>query len=198
MWSAKGALSVLITAGILSVPLTYYWNYLTKGMRPPVSTQKLNDMEKTGVPDFSIKDLNGKEVSLKDFRGKLLLVNIWATWCAPCVKEFPSMKRLLEKFPNDMAILAVSYDRQREDIDAFIKAFGGIPPNFHIAWDKSKMTTDVFGTDVLPETYIISRDGKLIRKIAGEATWDEPMALEFFKELVDGSYQTRQTAPAGR
>jgi len=188
MWSAKGALAVLITAGILSVPLYYYWEYLTKGMRPPVATQKLNDMEKIGVPDFSIVDLDGKEISLKDYRGKLVLVNIWATWCAPCVKEFPSMKRLVQKFPNDLAILAVSYDRQREDIDAFIKAFGGIPSNFHIAWDKQKKTTEVFGTDVLPETYIISRDGKLIRKIAGEATWDEPMALDFFQELVDGSY----------
>jgi thiol-disulfide isomerase/thioredoxin len=185
MWSAKGALAVLITAGILSVPLYYYWGYLTKGMRPPISTQKLNDMEKTGVPDFSIKDLEGKEVNVKDFRGKLLLVNIWATWCAPCVKEFPSMKRLLLKFPNDLAILAVSYDRQREDIDAFIKAFGGVPPNFHIAWDKERKTTDVFGTDVLPETYIIGRNGKMIRKIAGEATWDEPMAIDFFQELVN-------------
>ncbi len=188
MWNYKAALVVLLTAGILSFPLYRYWEYLTKGMRPPVSTQKLNSMEIEGVPDFSIKDLNGKEVSMKDFRGKLVLVNIWATWCAPCVKEFPSMKRLVEKFPNDLAILAVSYDRQREDIDAFIKAFGGIPSNFHIAWDKEKKTTEVFGTDVLPETYIISREGKMIRKIAGEATWDEPMALEFFKELVDGSY----------
>jgi cytochrome c biogenesis protein CcmG/thiol:disulfide interchange protein DsbE len=185
MWNSKGALAVLITAAVLSVPLFYYWEYLTRGMRPPVATQKLNEMEIHGVPDFSIKDLSGTEVALKDYRGKLLLVNIWATWCAPCVKEFPSMKRLLEKFPNDLVILAVSYDRQREDIDAFVKAFGGIPLNFHIAWDREKRTTDVFGTDVLPETYIISRQGRLIRKIAGEATWDEPMAIEFFQDLVN-------------
>lgn len=184
MWSLRGALAVLVTAGILAIPLYYYWNYVTQGQRPPLSTQKLNDMEKIGVPDFSIKDLSGKEINLKDYRGKLVLVNIWATWCAPCVKEFPSMKRLVQKFPNDLAILAVSYDRHLEDIEAFIKAFGGIPPNFHIAWDKEKKTTEVFGTDVLPETYIIGRDGKMIRKIAGEATWDTPMALEFFQDLV--------------
>jgi len=188
MWSFKGALAVLITAGILSIPLYQYWEYLTKGMRPPVATQKLNDMEKTGVPDFSVTGLDGKEISIQDFRGKLLLVNIWATWCAPCLKEFPSMIRLIQKFDKDLVVLAVSYDRHREDIEAFVKAFGGVPPNFHIAWDKEKKTTQIFGTDVLPETYIISRDGKLIRKIAGEATWDEPMAIEFFKELVDGSY----------
>jgi len=186
MWSAKGALAVLITAGILAFPLYSYWEYLTKGMRPPAATLKLNDLEK-GVPDFSVTNLEGKLIKLSDFRGKLVLVNIWATWCAPCVKEFPSMKRLVEIMGKDLVILAVSYDRHREDIDAFIKAFGGVPANFHIAWDKERKTTDVFGTDVLPETYIISRDGKLIRKIAGEATWDDPMAVQFFKELAEDS-----------
>jgi thiol-disulfide isomerase/thioredoxin len=186
MWSAKGALAVLITAGVLSVPLYMYWEYLTKGMRPPAATLKLNDLEK-GVPDFSVAGLDGKAIHLKDFRGKLVLVNIWATWCAPCVKEFPSMKRLVQTMGGELVILAISYDRHREDIDAFIKAFDGVPDNFHIAWDKERKTTEIFGTDVLPETYIISRDGKLIRKIAGEATWDQPMAIQFFKELADGS-----------
>ena len=184
MWSAKGAVAVLITAGILSFPLYLYWEYLTKGMRPPVATLKLNELEKQGVPDFEVASLEGKGIKLSEYRGKVVLVNIWATWCAPCVKEFPSMKRLVQKMGPDLVILAVSYDRHREDIDAFINAFGGVPVNFHIAWDRDRKTTAVFGTDVLPETYIISRDGKLIRKIAGEATWDDPMALEFFKEIM--------------
>lgn len=185
MWSIKGALGALVVAGILSVPLYMYWEFLTKGMRPPEATQKLNDLEK-GVPEFAVNSLDGKSIKLSDFRGKLVLVNFWATWCAPCVKEFPSMKRLVDTMGGEVVVLAISYDRHREDIDAFVKAFGGIPSNFHIAWDKEKKSGEIFGTNVLPETYIISRDGKLIRKIAGEATWDEPMAIKFFKDLASG------------
>src|SRR6476620_6141832 len=153
MWSTRGALAVLVTAGILAFPLYTYWEYLTKGMRPPPATQKLNELEK-GVPDFTVSGLDGKAISLKDFRGKLVLVNIWATWCAPCVKEFPSMKRLVQTMNKGLVILAVSYDKHREDIDAFVKAFDGVPENFHIAWDKERKSTQIFGTDVLPETYI--------------------------------------------
>lgn len=192
MWSPKGALAVLITAAVLSVPLYMYWEYLTRGMRPPASTLKLNDLEK-GIPDFEVKGLDGKSLRLSDFRGKLVLVNIWATWCAPCVKEFPSMQHLAQQMEKDLVVLAVSYDRQKEDIDAFVRAFGRIPENFHIAWDKDKITTDIFGTDVLPESYIVSRDGKLIRKIAGEATWDDPMALAFFRDLAGVSGTPRST-----
>jgi thiol-disulfide isomerase/thioredoxin len=184
MWSFKGFIAVLVTAGILSVPLYYYWGFLTKGMRPPEATLKLNDMEKTGVPDFEVTALSGEKVKLSDFRGKLVLVNIWATWCAPCVKEFPSLKRMVEAMKGEVVVLAVSYDRDREDIDTFIKAFGGVPADFRIAWDKDKVTSPLLGTDVLPESYIVGRDGKLIRKIVGEANWDEPMALDFFKKLA--------------
>lgn len=183
MWSFKGLLAVVITAAVLAVPLYSYWGYLTQGMRPPESTRKLDQLEK-GVPDFEILDLQGKPLRLSDYKGKLVLVNIWATWCGPCVKEFPSLKNLVNAMNGELTVLAISYDKQREDIDAFITAFGGVPANFHIAWDKERKTTDIFGTDVLPESYIISRDGKLIRKIAGEAQWDEAMALDFFKNLA--------------
>jgi len=115
---------------------------------------------------------------------KLLMVDFWATWCAPCVKEFPSMKRMVEAMKGEVVVLAISYDRDREDIDTFIKAFGGVPADFRIAWDKDKLTSSILGTDVLPESYIVGRDGKLIRKIVGEANWDDPMALDFFQKLV--------------
>ncbi len=184
MLNLKGFLAALVTAAILSVPLYFYWGFLTKGMRPPEATLKLNDMEAKGMPDFEVEDLAGKKIKLSDLRGKVVLVNIWATWCAPCVKEFPSLKKMVEAMKGDVVILAISYDRDREDIETFIKAFGGVPADFRIAWDKERKTSPILGTDVLPESYIIGRDGKLIRKIVGEASWDEPMALDFFKKLT--------------
>lgn len=191
MLSFRGLFAVLITAGVLSVPLYYYWEFLTRGMRPPAATLKLNELEKTGVPDFTVKLLKGGEVKLSDYRGKIVLVNIWATWCAPCVKEFPSLQGLVKRMDGKVVVLAVSYDKHLEDVETFIKAFGGVPENFLIAWDPERKTTEVFGTDVLPETYIISQEGKMVRKIAGETTWDDPYAVRFFENLLSG------TVPSG-
>jgi thiol-disulfide isomerase/thioredoxin len=185
MWSWKAWGVVAIVAGLLSIPMYSYWGFLTRGMSPPEGTQILNRLEKDGVPNFSLPDLSGKTVSLADYKGKILLLNIWATWCAPCVKEFPSMKGLVEHFKGEVAILAVSHDKSREDIDSFIKTFGGLPEDFVVVWDKDKTVAKMFGTEVLPETYILGKDQHVIRKIAGETVWNEPMALEFFKELLD-------------
>ncbi|HMN69677.1 MAG TPA: TlpA disulfide reductase family protein, partial [Bdellovibrionales bacterium] len=152
----------------------------------PATTMKLNDLERDGVPDFTLKDLSGADVSLSQFAGKIVLVNIWATWCAPCVKEFPSLQNLVKKMSGKLVVLAVSYDKNKEDIETFVKAFGGTPENFVIVWDKERTTSPLFGTDVLPETYILSPERKLVRKIAGETSWDTPQALEFFEAVLKG------------
>ena len=184
MWSFKGLIVTLTTAAILAVPLYYYWEFLTRGMRPPTATLKLNDLEKNGVPDFAVKGLDGSDIRLSTYSGKVVLVNIWATWCAPCVKEFPSLQGLVKAMKGQVVVIAVSFDKHREDVDTFIKAFGGVPENFLVAWDPEKSINSIFGTEVLPETYIIAKDGKLLRKIAGETTWDDPMALKFFEGLI--------------
>ena len=184
MLSFKGLFAVLVAAVVLAIPMYFYWEFLSSGMRPPESTLTLNRLEKTGVPDFTLPDLDGKPVRLYQFEDKIVLVNVWATWCAPCVKEFPSLKRLVEKFKGQIVVLAVSYDRDREDVRTFITAFGGLPSSFVVVWDEKKITSDLLGTDVLPETYILTRQRKLLRKIAGETTWDDPMAQAFFREQL--------------
>jgi len=153
-------------------------------MRPPETVQILNHLQADGFPDFTVKTLDGAKVSVSDFKGKILLVNVWATWCAPCVKEFPSLKNLVNKFGGKLVVLAVSHDRDREDIDTFVKAFGGLPKDFIIAWDEGKQTAKLLGTDALPETYILTPDQKLKRKVAGETSWDDPMAIAFFEGLL--------------
>lgn len=183
MLSFKGLIAVFVTAVLLAIPLYYYREFLTRGMRPTSSTQRLNQLEKEGVPDFTVTDLEGKPVTLSQFKGRVVLVNLWASWCGPCVKEFPSLKRLVEHFKGKVVVLAISHDRSREDLDSFIKTFGEVPEGFIIAWDKEKKTSELFGTDQLPETYILTTQGKLLRKIAGEQLWDDPMALRFFSEI---------------
>lgn len=185
MLNFKAITAVVVVAFILSIPLYSYWDFLTRGMRPPEATQKLNEMEQTGVPDFTLPDLEGKPVSVSQFRGKILLINIWATWCSPCVKEIPSLKGLVEHFKGEVQILAISQDKNLEDITSFLRAFGGLPEHFKVVWDKDKAMKKIFGTEALPETYIVSRDGQIVRKIAGDTVWNDAMALEYFKQLLE-------------
>jgi cytochrome c biogenesis protein CcmG, thiol:disulfide interchange protein DsbE len=184
MFSVRGLIAVLITAVIVSIPLHYYWDFLNRGRRPSAGTLRLNQLEKEGVPDFTLPDLQGKAVSLSQFAGRPVLVNLWASWCAPCVKEFPALKRLIEHFHGKLVILAVSHDHNRDDLETFIQAFGTLPPDFVILWDKERITGPLFGTEQLPETYILDKDHKLVRKIAGEQAWDNPRALEFFSHVL--------------
>ncbi|MFT3724522.1 MAG: TlpA disulfide reductase family protein [Hyphomonadaceae bacterium] len=187
MFKWRGVFAVLIAAVFVSIPIYFYWEFLTKGMRPPETTQILNRLQKDGVPNFTLKTMAGRDVSIADFKGKVLLINIWATWCAPCVKEFPSLKHLVQLFKGKVVVLAISRDKTREDIDTFVQAFGGLPEDFIIVWDKDNTTGKILGTDVLPETYILSPTQRLLRKIAGDTAWDDPMARRFFSEILDES-----------
>jgi thiol-disulfide isomerase/thioredoxin len=182
--SFKGLLAVLVTGFLLAIPLYFYWGFLTRGMSPSAGTLRLNQMEKEGFPDFTLPDLTGKSVSLSGFKDQPVLVNLWASWCAPCVKEFPALMRLVQHFKGKLVVLAVSHDRSREDLDSFIKTFGAVPQDFVIVWDKERTTGDLLGTGQLPETFILNREHKVVRKITGDQPWDEPMALEYFSHAL--------------
>lgn len=181
----KGLIAVLVLGGVLYFGWLKYKSFLTRGQRPPEGTLKLNAMEKNGVPDFTIKNLAGEEITLSKYKGKIVIVNFWASWCEPCVKEFPSLIRLLKQYPDELVLLAISADYTLEDLTGFAKAFKvSEVPNFIVMWDNEKKVADKFGTEVLPESYIIGKDGKLVRKVAGVEDWDSAMAIEFFKQLL--------------
>jgi cytochrome c biogenesis protein CcmG, thiol:disulfide interchange protein DsbE len=180
---ALGVVAILLA--LLAIPLSMYWDFLTRGMSPPPSTQIVTDMEKNGIPDFTLPDVNGKPVTLSMITDKrIVVVNFWASWCGPCVKEFPSLKRLVEKMDGKLVVLAISNDHEKADLDSFLKSFGPSPHDFIVLWDKDKKVSDLYGTEVLPESYIVGPNRKLIRKVAGVDDWSAPHALEFFQELV--------------
>ena len=181
MWSTRAFLISLGLAGLLALPIYYYWNFLTKGSQAPEATLILNKMEAEGVPDFSIKDLKGDAYRLSDLKGKIIVLNFWASWCAPCVKEFPSLKRLSDHFKGQVVVVAVSHDNSRDDLDSFMQSFGGQTTSFSVYWDQDRSIGKLYGVRVLPETFIIGRDLKLIRKVSGDEEWDHPMTLEFFE-----------------
>ncbi|MCB9084631.1 MAG: TlpA family protein disulfide reductase [Bdellovibrionaceae bacterium] len=162
-----------------------YQEFLMQGSRPPEGTQKLNQMEKKGVPDFTLNTLAGEPIQLSALKDKVVIVSFWATWCEPCVEEFPSLMNLIREFKGDIILLAISADNTLDELKAFIKAFKADDPNIKVMWDKDQKVADLYGTQVLPESYILGYDNTLIRKIAGVDKWDSPQALEYFKDIVD-------------
>lgn len=175
---------VFILLAVLAFPMYKYWEFLTRGMSPPPSTQILTRMETVGVPDFALPTLDGKTLRLSDYKGRAVIVNFWASWCAPCVKEFPSLKRLVEKLNGKLIVLAISNDNQRADLESFLEAFGKTPEGFIVLWDKERRTAADYGSESFPESYIIGPDHRLVRKVAGVEQWDSPNAMDFFSTFV--------------
>lgn len=181
--AVKGLLVVLGISAALLFGWLKYSDFLARGQKPPKSSQILNEMEKSGAPDFELVDIEGKTVKLSDYRGKLVLINFWASWCEPCITEFPSILKLIEAMKGELILLAVSADYEREDIEPFLKAFDVEGPHIKVMWDQDQVVAKKFGTFKLPESYIIGKEGELIRKVAGVEDWASPEALEYFNEL---------------
>jgi thiol-disulfide isomerase/thioredoxin len=132
------------------------------------------------APGFTITADNGQTVSLPHFKGKLLVLNFWATWCAPCVEETPSLSQLAQQYADKgVVVLGVSVDQNEKTYQAFLQKFR---PAFLTA--RERTLNEEFGTFMYPETYIISADGKVLRKIAAPADWTAPDVKQYFDGLL--------------
>jgi thiol-disulfide isomerase/thioredoxin len=118
-------------------------------------------------------------VHLASYRGKVVLVNFWATWCPPCIQEMPALIQLHHERP-DLAILAVSID---EDPDAYSSFLLRRHVDLITVRDPSQSAAKLYHTDGWPETYIIDRQGVIRRKIVGDPDWSNPEIRAFLKSL---------------
>jgi peroxiredoxin len=151
------------------------------------------------APEFTVTNLAGEPVRLSDYRGKVILLNIWATWCEPCRLEMPSMERLRQMVRatpggEDFEILAVSVDATLEkpdalgrgvqtgDLEAFAQELG---LSFPIVHDAPGELQTLFQTTGVPESFIVDRDGVIYYKYAGPTEWDVPQHLELIRRLLD-------------
>ena len=143
---------------------------------------------KKGVsaPDFAFPDINGNMVSLSDFKGKVVLLNIWATWCLPCVEEMPSMEKLYKKLENEgLEILAVSIDEAgAEVVRPFMKNHR---LSFTALTDTEGKTKSLYQITGVPESFIIDRDGIIVEKIIGPRDWATSGAINYFRNLIQKS-----------
>ena len=130
------------------------------------------------APDFTVSD-GTSNVRLGDYRGKVVLVNFWATWCAPCLIELPSLLQLHHDQPN-LVILAVSID---EDADAYSRFLARRHVDLITVRDPSQSAAKLFHTDMWPETYVIDRKGIIRSKYVGAQDWTSPEIRAFLSTL---------------
>lgn len=136
------------------------------------------------APDMVFERLEGGTVKLSDYRGKWVFVNIWATWCPPCIYEMPSMEKFYQKFKDqNFTILAVSVDSKdaKQDVIDFV-----IEKNltFEIFLDPANKSIREFKASGLPSTYIIDPDGYVVSQASGAREWMDPVIIEYFAGLM--------------
>ncbi len=135
----------------------------------------------SAAPDFSF-DLNGKPARLSEFRGKVVVLNFWATWCAPCIEETPALNRMHQQIASSGGmVLGVSIDEDEAQYRKFLADQQITFPTFR---DPSKNIATSYDTFGWPETYIIDRNGKIARKIIGPQVWDSPEMIAYLKRLA--------------
>ncbi|MGE3977873.1 MAG: peroxiredoxin family protein [Nitrospira sp.] len=135
------------------------------------------------APNFQLRDLHGNMMSLSQLRGKVVLLNFWATWCGPCRVEMPAMEQLYQTFPRrEFEILAVSTDSQGAAVTRpFQKQMGLTFPILH---DSEYRTGLVYGARTLPITFMVDRRGIVRQKIFGARDWASPEARELIHALI--------------
>ena len=135
------------------------------------------------APDFTLANPDGRKVTLKDFRGKVVFLNFWATWCESCRDEMPSMQRLYREFKGkDFEIVGVNVKDKRPDALAFVKK---LQVTYPIVLDPDGEVGLLYGAFGMPLSYLIDKKGRVLARLLGPADWYSPGARNLIKTLLE-------------
>lgn len=186
-------LKILTVIVVLALGLTFLVDMKGRDFIGDISVKTENQVETLDeklAPDVTLDSLNGETETLSQYRGKVVVLNFWASWCPPCVAELPDLIELADSYPDDLHLILLSNDLKREDIDRFtVNMEESIQeridlPNITMAWDKGgKITRETFQTFQLPETIIIDKEGRMVRKIVGVIDWNDSDIRDYLADL---------------
>jgi len=128
------------------------------------------------APDFTLKAADGRSITLSSLRGKVVLVNFWATWCPPCREEMPSMEELYKNYaPGGLELLAINVEEDGPQImPEFLREN---PHTFPVLFDVDEVVRERYGVFQFPETFVIDREGIIVDKVIGAIDWTSPKVL---------------------
>jgi peroxiredoxin len=137
----------------------------------------------TAAPDFRLPRLDGEgEVALAELRGRVVLVNFWATWCKPCEDEMPAMERLYRRLQGSgFEVLAISVDEDADQVRRFRERLG---LSFPILWDPEREVSGTYQTFRYPESLLVGPDGVVVERYVGEKEWDAEAYVDRIRRLL--------------
>jgi len=136
------------------------------------------------LPDFTLTDLQGQKHTLRSYHGKVVMLNFWATYCGPCIKEMPSMQRLNEKLADKpFTIIAVNMAEEKSDVEAFFTKYK-IKVTFPILLDPEGEAVEKWMISAVPTTFIIDKEGKIRYAMFGGLEWDSDEVVKTLNGLM--------------
>lgn len=154
---------------------------------PRKSFKALNMISVSGLaaPEFVLPMLGGSNVRLADFKGSVVFLNFWATYCEPCRSEMASIEALQKQFhQDDLVVLAISIGESAKSVESYLASN---PVTFPVLLDRRKLVARMYAITAVPSTFLIDREGRLLAKALGPRNWASPPALSLMMELVKGS-----------
>lgn len=151
-----------------------------------VGIDRFKGGEAKPIKPFAFLDAEGRRTDLSDFSGRLVLLNVWATWCGPCVREMPSLDRLQAKLGGrDFQVVALSVDRGgRDTVEPFLKKLG--VENLGLYLDPPNASMAALASRGLPTTLLVSPDGQELGRVEGAVEWDSPEVVAFLRKQLGG------------
>lgn len=193
----RSILSLLLSASIVVVTVLVAFGAGTgrRTAAPPPSERAAGSLEEelraaglhpvSGVApiDFAVESLDGAIRSLEDYRGRIVFLNFWATWCPPCVEEMPSMQRLADLLqPEGLAMVAVNVQEERAQVERFMAEHG---LSFEVLLDRSGEVGRSYAVRGLPTTVILDRSGAVMARKVGFAYWDTEEKITLFRRILE-------------
>ncbi|MSP70701.1 MAG: TlpA family protein disulfide reductase [Myxococcales bacterium] len=177
--------ALLVSAGATVALTAVLYVGLSDSRDPPdvlVSRNFDAQLIDADAPDFTVTRKDGSSLRLSELRGKVVFVNFWATWCAPCRQEIPDLEKLSESLKNvPFEIVAVSGDDSWEEITSF---FGEKQTRMIVGLDKSRTIARQFGTEKFPETYVVDRHGRLRLRFVSVQPWTDERIHRYLEWLA--------------
>jgi len=168
---------------LIIFPLFFLLSGVVQATAPLADLLIVPEVSRQSAPDFVSENLRGGNTGLADYKGKIVLLNFWATWCMPCRAEMPSMETLWQKYKEQgLVVAAVSVDEgSRGRIETFSKL---LDLSFPILLDPESEVSDLYKVSNMPTSFLIDRNGKIISRIVGTEEWTSPEAIQFVEDIL--------------
>jgi thiol-disulfide isomerase/thioredoxin len=178
MRRCTGALLLVLAAAFARDPATAAQSKINYKAVKNLEPMKDN----SPTPDFTLSGFDGKKLSLKDFRGKIVFLNFWATWCVPCREEMPAMERLYQEFKDrSFVVLAVNVKDRRQEAINFLKE---LKITYPAVYDPEGQVGLLYGAWGLPTTYLVGPKGEGLARLWGPAEWYSPEARNLISQIL--------------